>query len=329
MRKLAKINIHSYNILFLLRHKSTVCFFIMCKFCAMSDPPNPEAHPPGLQTSKSKWSQLKFLHIQELLSHKMESKVRTRSPSMPSCGRTFQSLRYEGAGHLRITTKKKKFLKNNERLLTAIEQKHSSCTSSIYGLEFLFYTFNKEWTRGARLCLAVQSFHKVQQRKVQKSIRVRQEEDNVRRGGLYHTEHFNYQVKIFRKEQSWNRDTVLWIKSKTFWNKSRMVYKLKSRFKRKAEFIHKLLSWYFNFVFLPFTITVYQISCLFFSFKISQLQNFPFSKLKSSCSPSFWDSSPYFVFTFSMSLIISSFALSYLLFLIWLLKINILNIFIF
>lgn len=60
--------------------------------------------------------------------------------------------------HSRVCAKKAWDIKNktktNKRLPTALEQKHSSCTSSIHGLEFLAYTFNKECRSGWRTSLS-------------------------------------------------------------------------------------------------------------------------------------------------------------------------------
>lgn len=124
----------------------------MCNFCAMSGPPT-----LACRTSKQKGFRLKSTHIhwlfffRNVLSHQMESKV--KKLNLPA-GRASKQAAVLSEKHSRVYGKKAWDIKNKRKphisdFLTAFEQRHSSCTSSIHGREFLAYTFNKERHSGS------------------------------------------------------------------------------------------------------------------------------------------------------------------------------------
>lgn len=162
-QKAQKINIHSYffssfcNIIRLFFSCFFFLFvFIMCKFCATAGP------PPWLVEHQNKndfdGNQLTFIdYFFKIISHQMESKVKNSiSQQAEQAAVLSEHSRVYGkkAWDIKNKNEKKKIKKKNPEIkdfLTALEQKHSSCTSSIRGLEFLADTFNKECRSGRRL----------------------------------------------------------------------------------------------------------------------------------------------------------------------------------
>lgn len=113
----------------------------MCKFCAMSP------HPQRQNKNDFSWNHFTFIAF---FKKKKTFKSRDGIKGKNSISQQAALL----SEHSRVCAKKAWDIKNktktNKRLPTALEQKHSSCTSSIHGLEFLAYTFNKECRSGWR-----------------------------------------------------------------------------------------------------------------------------------------------------------------------------------
>lgn len=152
-KKTQKINIHSYFFF----HSSATQFYCFCIFlltyyvqvlCNVRPPPplalSIKTKMISAEINSHSFTFFFFKH----LSHQMESKVRTRSPSRPSewpsCLNIPEST-VKRLGTLKTATPSSL---QNKRLSTALEQKHSCCTSSIHGLDFHAYTFNKECCPG-------------------------------------------------------------------------------------------------------------------------------------------------------------------------------------
>lgn len=108
--------------------------------------------PTGLSNIKTKFFQLKSLHIHWLLEKPFKSQdgIKGKNSISQQAELLSEHSRVCGKNAWDIKNQKKPTTnkQTNKRLPTALEQKHSCCTSSIHGLEFLAYTFNNECHSG-------------------------------------------------------------------------------------------------------------------------------------------------------------------------------------